>query len=442
MSCCTSFSATSAAPRPDPTRHVNFATGMVLGVDDYRAEFGYLSARDKRMLREAHGYGTLVGLEVVLESDGDAGPRVKVSPGSAAAPSGQLICVGREQCGSINQWLARPEIQAELDAMHAATPAADVLRFPIWLTLCYRDCAVAPVPVPGEPCRSDAELMVPSRIADDYTLAFNFDPPAMAEAEAIALFDAWFSGIALDNASDDDPANLEELVDSASEQLDALFPDPAGAPVVPASLDPIEVHPDLAPGLFNAIKRLWVTRVRPRVMALRCADLGTPGDDCVLLARIDIGAVITPNGWAIGNAPTDSDADAAEARIDQSERPLLLSSAFMQSPAGEDLSASDSGMAIAMLGTDGAVAFSRGLVLVTAEDPVDVTIPAAAARTAGHRLTVRLARASGSSVAPADGTIGGEDTLDMADLAEIRLISNGADNWIVQRRIARGGGNG
>lgn len=440
MSCCTSFSATSAAPRPDPTRHVNFTTGMVLGVDDYRAEFGYLSARDRRMLREAHGYGTLAGLEVLLESDGEAGPRIKVSPGSAAAPSGQLICIGREQCGSINQWLAREEVRSRLDAMQAETPAADVLRFPIWLTLCYRDCGVASVPVPGEPCRSDAELMVPSRIADDYALAFELAPPAMTEAEAIALFDAWFGGIAVDNGSDDDPAGLAALTESARQQLDALFPAPAGDPVVPDSLDPITVHPDLAPGLFAAIKRLWVTRVRPRVMALRCADSGAPEDDCVLLARIDLGAVSTPEGWQVANIAEDP--NGFDATIDHSERPLLLSSAFTQSPAGEDLSASDSGMSVAMLGADGVITFSRGLVLVVGEDPVAITIPRAAPGTAGHGLTIRLASATGSRIVPANGRIAGEGRLDMADLSEIRLVSNGAGNWIVLRRIARGGGNG
>src|SRR4051794_29503973 len=103
MGCCSSFTAADVSAAPaDPSRHVNFTTGMVLGVDDYRQEFVYHSARDKWAIRDLLGYGTLSGLAVEVENDGVKGPRVRVSAGSAAAPSGQLICVGRDQCGSIN----------------------------------------------------------------------------------------------------------------------------------------------------------------------------------------------------------------------------------------------------------------------------------------------------------------------------------------------------
>ncbi|ABC63961.1 hypothetical protein [Erythrobacter litoralis] len=413
---------------------------MVLGVDDFRTEFGYSSERDKRMLREAHGYGTLAGLEVIFENDGEDGPRLRVTPGSAAAPSGQMICVGREQCGSLNQWLAREEVTTRLDEMAADAPADTTLRFPVWLTLRYRDCAVAPVPVPGEPCRSDEELMVPSRIADDYTLSFQFAPPAMAESEGIALFDAWFAGIDVSTDADDDMAQLPARIEEAREQLDALFPALAAEPVVPDTLDPISIHPDLAPGFFAAIKRVWATRLRPRVMALSCADTGAEGDDCVMLARIDLGAINAPAGWQVANVE-DSDGEV-EARVDESNRPILLSSALAQTPAGEDLSAVDSGMGVAMLSADGTVEISQGFVLVLGEDPVTVGIPGADADTAGHLLTVRLASATNSRIEPAAGQIDGADTLEMEELSEVRLVSNGSGNWIVLRRMTRGGDNG
>src|SRR4028119_2475362 len=88
MACCSPFSATIAARAADPSRHVNFVTGMVLGVDDYGQEFAYHSARDKWIVREFLGYGTLSGLAVTAEADVD-GPRVRVTAGPAAAPSGQ-----------------------------------------------------------------------------------------------------------------------------------------------------------------------------------------------------------------------------------------------------------------------------------------------------------------------------------------------------------------
>src|ERR1043165_1827814 len=64
MGCCRPFSAVATTAAADPHRHVNFTAGMVLGVDDYRQEFAYHSARDKWIVRDFLGYGTLSGLAV------------------------------------------------------------------------------------------------------------------------------------------------------------------------------------------------------------------------------------------------------------------------------------------------------------------------------------------------------------------------------------------
>ena len=37
----------AAASAPDPSKHVNFTLGMVLGVDDFTQEFAYLSGRER-----------------------------------------------------------------------------------------------------------------------------------------------------------------------------------------------------------------------------------------------------------------------------------------------------------------------------------------------------------------------------------------------------------
>ena len=57
---------TAALPRApiDVSKHVNFTLGMVLGVDDFDQEFAYLSARDRWLARDLHGYGTTCGLAV------------------------------------------------------------------------------------------------------------------------------------------------------------------------------------------------------------------------------------------------------------------------------------------------------------------------------------------------------------------------------------------
>src|SRR2546429_2261433 len=95
-----------AVATPNPSKHVNYALGMVLGVDDFTQEFAYLSGRDQWLARDLIGYGTVRGLRVGVEVDATKGARVIVEPGAAVSPRGQLICVPSAQCAYLNDWLA------------------------------------------------------------------------------------------------------------------------------------------------------------------------------------------------------------------------------------------------------------------------------------------------------------------------------------------------
>jgi len=98
MSCCNEPAIALTNSSPNPRQHVNYAKGMVLGVDDFTQEFAYLSGRQQWLARDVIGYGTLSGLRVQIEDAGADGPRVRVGAGSALAPGGQMICVGADQC--------------------------------------------------------------------------------------------------------------------------------------------------------------------------------------------------------------------------------------------------------------------------------------------------------------------------------------------------------
>jgi len=87
---------------PDPAKHVRFTDGMILGVDDFTQEFAYLSNRNRWMVRDLIGYGTVSGLRVWLEDDGSKGPRVVVEPGVAVTPRGDMVRVPAAQCASLN----------------------------------------------------------------------------------------------------------------------------------------------------------------------------------------------------------------------------------------------------------------------------------------------------------------------------------------------------
>ncbi len=71
--------ATQGVAPPDPTKHVSYTSGMILGVADFIQEYTYLSARDQWMLRELIGYGTACGLDVRIEDAGQQGPRIAVT---------------------------------------------------------------------------------------------------------------------------------------------------------------------------------------------------------------------------------------------------------------------------------------------------------------------------------------------------------------------------
>ena len=372
MGCCNQAGAAAGSGVIDPSLHVNYVRGMVLGVDDYVQEFAYLANRDQWAIRDLIGYGTASGLAVTVDEDGENGPRIMVSAGSAAAPSGRLICVGRDQCALLNAWLSQPENARAVAARLSSASPPDTGAVRLYLTLCYRDCAIAPVPVPGEPCRSDEELMQPSRIADDYILSLSLDPPEQSEWDAIRAFAMWLDTIeesASENGTDLSPP--ESPPDSPpgsppSYRIDPGIPEATprstttafrATPVRRALLRPLPLSENetaewqtairsalaaivagAEPGAysppfaldsdqietFTALAlRLWITEFRPQVMARRCGEPGDAADECVLLAAIDMDAIHT------GDSP-DTGWQASLATVDDSDRPILASLQWLE----------------------------------------------------------------------------------------------------------------
>lgn len=424
MACCSPFSAAINAQPGDPTRHVNFVTGMVLGVDDYAQEFAYHSARDKWIVRDFLGYGTLSGLDVAVEPDG-TGARVRVTAGSAAAPSGQLICVGREQCGSLNAWLGREEVAEEVRKLTDPT-AATAATLNLFLTLCYVDCAVAEVPIPGEPCRSDENLMAPSRIADDYCLEIRFEPPPLAEARAVEALTGLLASIDSSGAPPDDAPTLAAALRRAEAQLRSALgvPDPKDFSPLAGDFDPIKLNAAAVGRFGAALKRVWITRFRPHVAAQGCGAASVPADDCVLLARLGVPIVKVGSHWEVK--------DPAAIELDQSARPLLLSAAVAQSPVGATLATDNRGQRIAFMSAKGDIPAAATLVIVRSAVAVEARLPKAKSVGAGRQLTVKAADVGDVALTtfPAD-KIDGADTFALARRGAATLASDGDKGWHV-----------
>jgi hypothetical protein len=328
----TTFTPQRAVPdraRTDPAKHVNYLYGMVLGVDDFTQEFAYLSGRDRWAVRDLAGYGTISGLRVRYEPGQEGGerqPRLTVTAGVAASPSGQLICAAPAQCANLEPWLKanREAVVARLlgesppggSPPDGSPPTPGALDGPLelYVVLCYADCPTDRLPVPGEPCRTEDELLQPSRLRDDFLLELRFDPPDQAEELAVRRFAGWLRQVPVVEGA---VTEVEELLDAAREaagMVDASPPGPGSPPGSPSAVEtpcpPLERFMDLPPPpalaiprervveFLRAAFRLWTTELLPcwRAAACRagCGDGSAPEDDCVLLAQVTVDVLHDP----------------------------------------------------------------------------------------------------------------------------------------------------
>src|SRR5438105_1306286 len=138
----TEFATVPPATAPlDPSKHVNYTLGMVLGVDDFTQEFAYLLGRDQRLARDLLGYGTVSGLRVRVDGATN-NPRVVVEAGVAVSPGGRFIRVTPAQCALLRDWVRENEAQVR-DSLQAASPVSPLDgTLPLYVVLCYRDCPV------------------------------------------------------------------------------------------------------------------------------------------------------------------------------------------------------------------------------------------------------------------------------------------------------------
>ncbi len=480
MGCCNEPVTTLAGLPADPSQHVNYERGMVLGVDDFRQEFAYLSGRDHWLARDAIGYGTLSGLRVLFENDGSEGPRLHVGAGTALVPSGKLICVPADQCAVINRWLARTENAALVNRLLNPTsppmsppvsppmpPAVASGEISLYLTLCYADCQTRPVPIPGEPCRSEDELMKPSRIADDYRLVLRETAPAQVEEDALRDFVRWLrANITVVDTSPPSPADpegwLAALRNAVQPWADAQALSPPLSP--PASFTSLGDYlfdlgsPTLAIGreqqceFLRTAFRFWVTELRPMWMAMRCHRAEHADLDCVLLARVSfdvswIGG--SPTGaWQITGSPTT-------VRIDESTRPVLAHQRLLQEWAlcGCDC-AGGAGASTAFGGGGGEFAPLMGLarrrtpllstgadltldetheiVIARGTTALTLTLPVSSPATAGRTYTVRNIDVDTLTV-KANGrvrrVIDGKPSLLLSKEAAVTLVADGEGQW-------------
>jgi hypothetical protein len=295
----------STLAEPDPTKHVKYTLGMVLGVDDFTQEFAYLSGRDQWLARDLLGYGTVSGLEVNVEVEGTT-PQVLVTPGVALSPRGQLIRVAPAQCADLDAWVAshREEL-----ARRVGEVKANAAETRLFVTVCYRACPTDMVPIPGEPCRSADETLAASRVTDDFKLELRFDAPAQREEDALRDYADWLGQIEITNDSGASP-KPKELEAVIRKMVRAEGSKEGGFMTGPPPAD-LKIEAKSAARYLRAALSLWVTELRPRVQQWR-PDIGRgldaqpadKGEECVLLAevRVPLTRASATAVWRVGDA--------------------------------------------------------------------------------------------------------------------------------------------
>jgi hypothetical protein len=314
----------------DPLKRVNYTFGLVLGVEEFVQSDTYFLAKHQVENRLLHGYGTVCGLAVVVQTAPVL--EVQVTPGWAINPCGQEIKVPQLMCVQVDNWLS-----ANLAALQAALlTTAPPSSLNLCVVLCYRECQTDTVPIPGEPCMTQSSAMAPSRIADSFELMLCLDystsppvssppgassnglcqtRPTQLEDDAIRAFARLLSEFEVSTIG---PFLTVEQV----EQLVLNLAQPVSSPPIgsPPIGPPYLISAAYAGELRRAALRTWVTQVRPFI----CSAQGTnpccpPQEKCVLLAELTVGLTGGATEWI-----------ATGVSADDSLRPFLVPTRLLQ----------------------------------------------------------------------------------------------------------------
>ena len=229
-------------PLQEGPDRVHYATGVLLGAEDFQAEQDYHRGRLARALAYAMGHGTLAGLEVShqpAQAGVDATParaeEVIVAPGLAVDRLGRLLEVPRSRCLKLADWYDAQSPQLLRQAWHdtdglwtgsASGVAADLfIRFVV--------CEQGKTPAFAGAAFTSFDSVTAARLRDGFEIELVLrqeSSPALPQPQwpdfgndsatlRDALFAAWREGSAAASAQGLDP--LPEHV--AGQDTSALF---------------------------------------------------------------------------------------------------------------------------------------------------------------------------------------------------------------------------
>ena len=316
-----------------PDLRVNYAFGMILGLDEFLQEQQYFLEKDYLHERAQHGFGTVYGLQVTTApaAGGPADYTIAVAPGLAVDQWGREVVVRSAQCARLGAWLGAQE-QAEPGTIAKNMGVSG--EFTVYVVISYAQCADDLVPLPGQPCSSSSQTMAAARWRDAWNIDLRWAPPPMPAWDTDRRLARLLNSVeivpgldpALSGEADITQAILSLPADVSAGPGD-LWPPGAWPPGSPLSSPPAPARyrlpAETAADALDRIFTVWVTQVRPLLSPV----LTQPPDDsdpAVLLASITftLGPVTSP--------PASDPAIATCGTPDDHGRPYVLHTRLLQ----------------------------------------------------------------------------------------------------------------
>ena len=204
------------AELPDnPQCAPNYHFGMLLGVEDFRAEQGFHTGHMRRHQRLLHGSGVVAGYAVEYRA---VDQELRVGTGLAIDALGRDLVLEVPQCISLPLWWLAHREDDDFDDI--ATP--DDATLDLDVVVCYSCCLGNAVPAIAEPCAGDASDIAYSRICETVQLKLLRTPkpvPPVLPTPSLPfhLLRTWFglAGPRLDALEDPQPSD-QWLTDSTN----------------------------------------------------------------------------------------------------------------------------------------------------------------------------------------------------------------------------------
>ncbi len=272
--------AEDSLPLPEGPDRVHYATGVLLGAEDFQAEQDYHRSRLARALAYAMGHGTLAGLAVTHEAAQAAdatnpatSERLLVAPGLAIDRLGRMIEVVKPRCLKLDDWYQAQSPQLLRQAWHDAdnlwtgSPSGVAADLFVRFVVCER----GKTPAFASDAFDSFDSVTAARLRDGFEMALilrqETSPPRPQpqwpdfanDASNLrgAIYSAWREGSAYSTLQGLDP--LPEHVpgqDTSSLFLARLLlpadQAPAGQRPARRSTEAVEVRNDLRPFVVTA----------------------------------------------------------------------------------------------------------------------------------------------------------------------------------------------